>query len=308
MPSSRWPRRSTTRARGPRPGRCCAGERTTTGSSASDRLANRSRSLRLVVELPPATQLATGEGHACALDNAGNAFCWGHNHHGQLGDGTTTDSPKPVRVKLAAAAKQVAVGEDHTCALLTGGSVQCWGANEFGALGDGIDDGADNPLPQTVKGLTDATALRCGAYHVCAARAQRVVSCWGRNNRGQLGDNRASGDVSTLPVAVGGLSDSKAVVAGEYHTCAQSESGTVSCWGGNDFGQLGDGSSVDRFTPVPVAFDGSTSVDELAAGSFHTCSRKALGAVRCWGSNEKGQLGDGTTDNRTRPVDVIGLP
>lgn len=262
----------------------------------------------MVIELPPATQLAAGEGHACALDNAGGVWCWGHNHHGQLGDGTTTDSPKPVKVKLAGAAKQVAVGEDHTCAVLVGGSVQCWGANEFGALGDDIKDGLDNPLPQVVKTLTDATAIRCGAYHTCAARAQRVVSCWGRNNRGQLGDGRASGDVSAVPVTVAGLSDTKTVAAGEYHTCAQSESGIVACWGGNEFGQVGDGTTVDRFTPVPVLFEGSSSVDELASGMFHACARKALGAVRCWGSNEKGQLGDGTTENRPKPVTVIGLP
>lgn len=262
----------------------------------------------LVIELPPATQVATGEGHACALDAAGGVFCWGHNHHGQLGDGTLVDAPKPVKVKLSGPAKQVAVGEDHTCALLATGGVQCWGANEFGALGNGVGDGADSPLPQTVKGLVDATAVRCGAYHVCAERAQRVVSCWGRNNRGQLGDNHASGDVSTIPVVVTGISDSKNVVAGEFHTCAQSESGIVACWGGNEFGQVGDGTTADRATPVPVQFDGSASIDELASGMFHTCARKALGVVRCWGSNEKGQLGDGTTENRTKPVNVIGLP
>ena len=264
-----------------------------------------SASPRAVQGLASVAQIEVGEGHACALDASGKVACWGHNDHGQLGDGTTTDRPSPVKVILAGVATEIAVGEDHTCALLANGSVQCWGSSEFGQLGDGA--AASSLTPVTVSGLTDAQHVRAGSYHTCAVRNQRAVSCWGRNNKGQLGDGRASGDASATLVAVTGLDDTRDIVAGELHTCARAESGMVTCWGDNEFGQLGDGTTIDRPVPTPVALGDGSLADDVASGNWHTCARRA-GGVRCWGRNDSGQLGDGATTRRATPVAVIGLP
>ncbi len=252
------------------------------------------------------TKVDAGEGHACALDGSGAVFCWGRNPHGELGDGTTVARSTPVRVQLATAAVDLAVGEDHTCALLTGGTVQCWGSDEYGQLGDG--GSSDSPLPRTVVGLEDVQGLDTGSYHSCAVLTKRAIVCWGRNDHGQLGDGRASGDQSSVPVAVAGLSDSRDVVAGELHTCARADSGVVSCWGDDQFGQLGDGGSAVDAVPVAVVFGDGFLADEIATGNWSVCARRAGGAMRCWGRNDDGQLADGTTTTRRSPVDAVGLP
>jgi alpha-tubulin suppressor-like RCC1 family protein len=247
---------------------------------------------------------------------SGTAVCWGANGSGQLGDGTTTERHAPVDVPgLTNGVAANAAGAAHTCALTTSERVQCWGRNSDGQLGNGTttDFATPNPQPLDVCAtalcdsvLSDIVALAAGDYHTCALTANGGVKCWGRNGNGQLG-NGANADSST-PVDVVGLESAvTAVTAGAFHTCALTTGGGVKCWGSNSEGHLGDGTTVDRWTPVDVVGLGS-GVAAIAAGGIHTCALTVEGAVQCWGFNFDGEVGDGTDGNvRMTPVDVLGL-
>lgn len=221
------------------------------------------------------------------------------------------------------------------------------------------DDGAAGTT------LRDAVGVAVGGEHTCARRASGDVVCWGSNRFGQLGDGTmghsrcqtsVAFDCSPTPVAAAGVTDIVEIAAGTYHTCARRASGAVICWGSNQFGQLGDGSMAHSLCEypsppavdcslTPVAVLGLADAVEIAAGSFHTCARRASGQVMCWGGesgatptvvlgltdaveiavgastcarrasgevvcwggNGAGQLGDGTMTDSPTPVAVSGL-
>ena len=300
--------------------------------------------------------IAAGESHTCALKTDGSVVCWGANHSGQLGDGSTLTRTTPVRVDgLQSGVAQVAAGAAHTCARLSDGGAVCWGSNESGQLGDGTQ--APRLLPTPVSGLGDglaeisagyahtcaltttdgvrcwgentygqlgdgtttlrtvptglrelgsaATPITMGSFHACALTPAAGVVCWGRNTYGELGDGTTTD--RAIPVPVSGLpSGVAAVAAGGEHTCALTTGGAAWCWGHNNVGQLGDGSTLDRVHPGEVSFLGS-GVVSLAAGELHTCALKTDGSVVCWGLNMFGQLGNGTTESQAAPGPVIGL-
>jgi alpha-tubulin suppressor-like RCC1 family protein len=218
---------------------------------------------------------------------------------------------------LASGVTALAAGLEHTCALTTGGGVKCWGRNDAGQLGDGTTINRSTPVD--VSGLASGvTALAAGGNHNCAvmdAIHGGGVKCWGGNGSGQLGDG-TSGNPRLTPVDVIGLASGvTALAAGFGHTCAVNTGGGVKCWGANGGGQLGDGTTTQRITPVDVIGLASGATNLAAGGGEssdggHTCAVTTGGGVRCWGANGVGQLGDGTSgweNNRLTPVEVSGL-
>ena len=264
----------------------------------------------LVQPTPAATAVAVsaGSSHTCAVTAAGGLKCWGKNEFGQLGDGTTTDRTTPVDVvgltSDVAAVSAQGGWSDQTCALTTAGGLKCWGNNESGQLGDGTTTNRTTPVD--VVGLTSGVAaVSGGTLHTCAVTTAGGLKCWGDNFFGQLGDGTTTD--RQAPVDVVGLTSGVAAVSnGNAHTCAVTTTSGIKCWGSNLLGVLGDGTTVDRLTPVDVA--GLTSnAAAVAAGAVHTCALTKAGDLKCWGFNELGALGDGTTTDRAVPVDVSGL-
>jgi alpha-tubulin suppressor-like RCC1 family protein len=166
-----------------------------------------------------ATAISAGYLHACALLTDGSVRCWGYNHLGELGNGTTGYSSPPVVVSGITTATAIAAGLDHTCALLTGGSVRCWGYNWAGELGNGTTTFSSTPV--AVSGITTATAISAagtvyGQDHTCALLTGGSVTCWGYNGYRQLGDGTTT-DGST-PVAVSGITTATAISGGVQDT------------------------------------------------------------------------------------------
>lgn len=201
-------------------------------------------------------------------------------------------------------AETLEAGGGHTCAIVTGGALKCWGANAAGQLGDGSR--TDRHTFVGVTGLgSSVQSVAAGDLHTCALLAAGNVECWGFNGLGQLGDGSAA-DSSAVPVDVNIAEPVASIAVGEYHSCAVTAAGALKCWGFNSSGQLGDGTSTDRNTPVDVPSLG-TNVAAVSAGLNHTCVLTKTGGVKCWGDNGNGQLGDGTTTAHTTPADVPGL-
>jgi alpha-tubulin suppressor-like RCC1 family protein len=250
------------------------------------------------------SSVSVGNIHTCARMITGGIKCWGWNGNGQLGDGTKTDRNTPVDVVgLSSGVSAVSAGAGHTCVLTVGG-VQCWGGNGYGQLGDGTINESSTPVD--VLGLSSGIRMvSTGGNHTCALTASGGDKCWGENSYGQLGNGTNAW--STTPVDAVGLSSGiSAISAGYYHTCAVTTTGGARCWGGNFDGQLGDGTTTNRSTPVDVA-GLSGGVAAVSAGTFHTCGVTTAGEAKCWGGNDYGQLGDGTTTGGSTPVDAVGL-
>ncbi len=264
--------------------------------------------------LPCIVQISAGGAHACALHGDGTISCWGYNAQGQLGNGTLVDSPIPVTVLASpggapfTGATQISCGvENSTCALRGDGTAWCWGQNTYGTLGDGTTINQTIPLQvMAAPGvpLGNIAEIVMGETSACARKTDRTWWCWGRNDHGQLG-NGTTVD-SFVPVEVMNSAGGPFVADGGFvsvaHACAWPTGGALSCWGGNTYGQLGDGSFSDRLFPVTT---GVGPVSSAAAAYRATCASVSDTSVYCWGYDGDGELGDGMSIMRPTPGRVL---
>ena len=218
-------------------------------------------------------QIIAGDSHTCALDIAGQVYCWGNNVYGQLGDNTTTSRWTPIAVNTIVGTGamngktivQISAGNAHSCALDAAGQVYCWGYNYYGQLGDNTTASSWTPVAVNTIAGTGAmdgkviTQITAGETHTCALDTAGQVYCWGNNAYGRLGDNTVT--QRNTPVAVNttagtGVMNGKIVIqitASEQYTCALDVAGRIYCWGADEYGQLGDGATThSRWTPVAV--------------------------------------------------------
>ena len=260
-------------------------------------------------------EIAAGQDHMCAVTSVGAAFCWGDNPSGILGDpqdnGAFTATPVQVS-GLSSGVASISGGSSYNCAVTTAGGVLCWGTS-----GPEGANGATSATPMAVLNpagsapLSGVAAIATGYDHACALTTEGTELCWGLNSAGQMG-NGTEGNVYNLPTEVlnssasAPLSGVIQITAGEQDSCVVTADGGILCWGYNAEGEIGENTRPHYDSPVPVT--GLTSgVIEIASGYRHNCAILSTGGVMCWGFNEYGQLGDGTTKVSAVPVQVLGV-
>ncbi|HYF40324.1 MAG TPA: hypothetical protein VD930_11585 [Gemmatimonadales bacterium] len=245
--------------------------------------------------------LSAGGRFTCGITTTNQAYCWGRNSEGQLGDGTGNISHKPVRVAGGRQFKQIRAGEAHTCAITPANEAYCWGWNGDGQLGDGTRNQRFTPVK--VAGGLSWFQLSGGYAHTCGTTTTNRAYCWGSNLDGMVGDGTTIRRLK--PTAVTGGFAFQRVDAGRNHTCGVTTTGRAYCWGGNGSGQLGNGNRYEFHKPTLVS--GQHSFDHLSAGDFHTCGMTIHGGGLCWGNNAAGQLGTGNIGStRLTPTRVAG--
>lgn len=253
--------------------------------------------------------VSAGRGHTCAATSAAgapsDAYCWGDDGLGQVGDNTTfnTDQDIPTLVSGGLTWKQISASDLHTCAIEDDNTVYCWGANWQGAIG--IGNQAHQAVPVQMSGLTFADVTG-GLRHSCGRQlsAPYEIRCWGRGLEGEVGDGAFVDRLDDVPIV--NQLDWTAVVAGDFHTCMIDSSGQAYCTGLADEGQLGNGTNAPNLNVRDPVLQGALTFDALTLGERHTCALNATtGEVWCWGRASDGQLGDGTGVASPTPVQIV---
>ena len=253
------------------------------------------------------SSISTIQNYSCGLEaGTERAYCWGDNHSGALGIGEVDGSDTPVVVSGARRLESLSVGVYGNCAIeVETGSAYCWGGNRFGNLGDGTLTTRWFPTMVQSEGLRFSSVSTSGEL-TCGLEAETGDGyCWGRE--GGIGDGTVTGRL--VPALVRSAGDpirfSSISVGG--HACGvEAETGRGFCWGPNESGQLGDGTSVQRLTPTLVG-GGAVRFSSISPGGAFTCGVEAeTGFAYCWGANASGQLGDGTTTARSEPRPMRG--
>ncbi len=301
----------------------------------------------------PFTTVAEGYSHACGLTAQGDAYCWGANDSGQLGRGVFGDQNVNYRAEIVMGGhkfRSIDAGGDHTCGATMGGEALCWGYDR-NALGNSSIPGDRTAVPVPVSGGHTFVQVATGYGGTCAIDASGAAFCWGWGTFGNpaysppqsspvpvaggitfqylgyggfntmcglsttgeaycwgsgllgaLGNGQQDSN-SPVPVAVSGGHTFSSLSVGRFRSCALTPSGTAWCWGNNDSGANGNGTTQPSTVPVPVS--GGLSFREIAVGSSHTCGITTAGSTMCWGLNRSGQLGNGVTTDSPLPVAVV---
>jgi len=251
-----------------------------------------------------------GNQNTCAITNDGVVKCWGSNQYGQLGQGQASVSvqiPTSIYPHPTSSGLSVSTSEKFSCAVFQNGNGYCWGYGDS-RLGIGASSSqmspAQLPLPTGVNLLKIST----GDAHGCALTSNGNVLCWGSNEQGQLGIGQTMSYHSTPTYTTSFGRNVTGIDLGSYHGCGIMDNGLVKCWGWNNQGQLGDGTTSTRTSPSQTSsFGNNRTAIQVSGGYQHTCAVLDNGSIACWGWNQYGQLGDGTTSLRTTPKLVSGF-
>ena len=248
--------------------------------------------------------LSAGATHTCGVTKTGNAYCWGGNWHGQLGNGSLDGEQQhecchtePIRVIGGLSFLEVTTGGIHTCGVIKNGKPYCWGIANYGRLGLGYSSVLNLPTPTAVSTSSEFLSINPGGFYTCGLANTKIAYCWGASANGELGSGSSVGK-QDVPVPVSENVHFSSISAGNNHTCGVTPDGSVYCWGANRFGQIGDGSTENRYIPTTVSSDRKFKLISSGGNDFsgHTCGVTTDGKVMCWGDNHWGQLGNGATD------------
>ncbi len=237
-----------------------------------------------------------GAYYVCALRDDGSAYCWGGSFLGIFGDGNASGVPSaaPRRIPDVPAFVHLGAGGHHVCGVDAAGQVYCWGSNQEGQLGRGTESGAERPA--TVTGMPPAAQVAGGYWHTCALARDGRAFCWGHTSYGAIGDGTTGSTgrhVATAQLVRRSRSDFVAIDAGAFNACALTVTGEPWCWGNNQWGQLADGTDMDRGEAARVP--GLSALAQVSTDDSNSCFRGLDGALRCSGWNLHGEVGDGTT-------------
>ena len=265
---------------------------------------NRSSPVSVLGNISDWCKLAEGFGSVFAIRSNGTLWGWGSNYNGELGVGFATIEAQPTRALTDFNnICKIATGYKRNILLTNSGRIWSWGYNSNGSIGDGTTCIRSSPV-SVIGGFTDWCDISSNKYSFFGVRSNGTLWSWGENYSGQLGDGTVINRSSPVSV-VGGFTDWVTLSGGEYHSVATRTNGTLWTWGNNFNGQLGEGGIILRSSPVSV-IGGFTDWCQTGAGEFHSAAIRSNGTLWTWGSNNSGQLGDGTTISRSSPVSVVG--
>ena len=272
----------------------------------------------LVAAVPTLASVSTGRTHTCGLTPSGEAWCWGDNTRGALGDGTDAIRTAPVRVHGALRFASISAGRDFTCGVTLDQAAYCWGSGATGQLAQIVPErcgpGQEMCARQPLRIPTlQATAIAAGTRHACAIDTAGTAYCWGFNFLGETGSTEY-GTIMFVPRRQEASVVFVAIGAGESFSCARTADGRVYCWGSANRGEIGRAGAacssvygISNFcSPTPASINATATFTKLAVGNSHSCGVTSSGSVFCWGDNGQAQLGTRDFVNPVGPVSAQG--
>jgi uncharacterized repeat protein (TIGR02543 family) len=250
------------------------------------------------------------------LTSTNQVYAWGNNGSGQLGDGTTANKSTPTLItfpglQVGETIEQISAGSSHSLAVTSNGRLYAWGLNVMGRLGDGTTDNKLIPTLITFTSLEVGETIQqvnASSYHSIALTTNGRVYAWGGNMSGRLGDGTSDNKLIPTLISFTGLQEGekiRLVNSKGNHNLAVTTNDRLFVWGRNDFSSLGDGTSVDKYTPTLITITGlevGETIEQISTGNSHSLVLTTNGRVYAWGHNIEGQVGDGTTVNKLIPT------